>query len=274
MQTTEISMIDLKREAVINQINSDDFVLSFSGIKEFAKSPAHFIAYKMGDKVTTPAMKKGSLIHCAILEPEALETRYAILNRADLPEPDSDFRNTENKKFKAAFEAKAKEQGKELIDPSEWESAIQHRDLAYNNEVVSPYLRRLRKKEQYTEWEFAGFKWRGVRDGLGDTFILDLKTVDDASPEWLRTKAKREKYHWQQFLYKQGEDVAPYFDSFNLLVDGSMGIALLKIEWSLLSRAEAELIKVLDAFKMCREQNMWHMNYEFWTEGKGYFSID
>lgn len=266
----------MTREELITQINSGDFTLSFSAIKEFAKSPSHFINYKLGDKKETPAMKKGTLIHCAILEPQELEKRYCILNRSDLPNPEMDFRNTENKEFKKKFEAQAELSGKEIIDPIEWEEAIKHRDLAYNNEIVSPYLKNLKHTEFKTSWDFGGYKWRGIIDGLSSSYVLDLKTVADASPDRLKYLCIGEKYHWQQFLYRQSERVIFYFNAFNLLVDGNYGISLLKITEDQLFLAQSELEKMLEKFKICLDNNLWHMNYEFWSNNqeKGYFTIN
>lgn len=51
--------IEEKRQEIIDKLQSGEMVLSFSAIKEFAKSPAHFMAYKLGDKKQTAPMKKG-----------------------------------------------------------------------------------------------------------------------------------------------------------------------------------------------------------------------
>lgn len=278
METIQIQVnqdIQAQRQEVIDKLQSGEMVLSFSAIKAFAHSPAHFMAYKIGQRVETPAMKKGTMIHCAILEPDELEKRYSILKKEDLPNPDSDFRNNENKKFKEMFEAKCQNEGKEIITPGEWDNLIAHRDLAYGNEAIAPYLNGLVKKEDFATWEFGGFNWRGVRDGIGKSYVLDLKTVADADPSRTKWLCEQEKYHWQQFLYKQAPDVSPFYTSFNLLVDGNMGISLHEITWSKLAKAESELLRMLDKFKLCIDQNLWHMNYEFWAESnKGYFQID
>ena len=263
------------REEVISKIERGEITLSFSAIKEFAKSPSHFINYKLGDKKQTAAMKQGSLIHCAILEPNELENRYCILEQKDLPNPESDFRNTENKKFKALFEEKAKAQNKEIISPAEWQNAIERRDLAYNNEVVSPYLKSLRNVEVGVFWEFGGYNWRGFIDGIGPAFCLDLKTVDSAVPDKVIRKAINERFHWQQFLYKQSKEVPNYFSNFNLLIDSDNGMTLMKVEWTALAKAESELLKILEQFKICTENRLWNQNYEFWANNSGgYYSFE
>jgi len=262
------------REELIQKLEAGDFTLSFSALKEFAKSPAHFIAYKLGDKKETAAMKKGTIIHCAILEPNELENRYCILNREDLPNPDKDFRDSANKAFKLQFEEKAKEKGKKIVTPDEWENALKHRDLAHNNEVVSPYLAKLVRTEQLVKFEFNGYQFRGVIDGLSKSFVLDLKTVSDASPNRLKWAVMDGKYHWQHFLYNQSDSVQAYFDNFNLLIDGNGGMVLVKIDQALLWEAESDLMRLLESFENCRKNNLWHQNYEFWAGEKGYFVIN
>ena len=52
--------------------------LSFSSLKAFARSPLAFIEYKTNKKEPTPAMRFGTLVHRAILEPERYSRTVAI----------------------------------------------------------------------------------------------------------------------------------------------------------------------------------------------------
>lgn len=264
-------MENTKVQEVIEKINRGEVTLSFSSIKEFAKSPSHFIRYKLGDKVQTPAMKKGSIIHCAILEPNELDNRYCVLKKEDLPNPDKDFRNSENKTFKEQFELQAISQNKEIITPEEYEIAVKHIELVEGNEVISHYINNLKKREYKISFEFGGYVFNGYIDGIGGNYELDLKTVPDASPDQFKWKIEREKYHWQHYLYSNCNLIGSWFDAFNLLVDGEYGISLHKIPKDKIFQAEREILNLLEKFEQCTETNSWHMNYEFWTDGKGYF---
>lgn len=263
----------MTREELIQNLTDGNYTLSFSALKAFSKSPSHFISYKLGDKPATEAMKKGSLIHCAILEPEELVNRYAILNRDELPNPDKDFRDSANKAYRLDFEAQAKESGKEIVTPEQWAEAEKYRDMAYQNEVIGSYLSKLIHKEKYVEFEFRNHKFRGVIDGLSKSFVLDLKTVADANPSKLKWLCMDSKYHWQHFLYNQSDLVPGYFENFNLITDGD-GMYLAKMEWHNLNQAEWEISELLDKFETCRLNNLWHQNYEFWAGEKGYFTIN
>ena len=55
------------------------YPLSFSSIKNFATSPAHFIAYKNREQHETPAMRFGTAVHAAILEPREFAKDYKVL---------------------------------------------------------------------------------------------------------------------------------------------------------------------------------------------------
>lgn len=256
---------------MIDQLNNGDVTLSFSSLKAFAESPAHFIAYKMGEKKTTEAMKKGSLIHCAILEPEQIERKYAVLRKEDLPNPDKDFRDVANRTYKASFDVKCQEQGLEVITQDQLDEAFRYRDMARSNEVVGSYLAKLVETEKRIKFHYEGFDFTGYIDGVAKNFILDLKTVSGIRPSKLKWQVLDNKYHWQQFLYKQA--MPPYFDCFNLLADDS-GLLLVKIDDSLLWQAEAEINDLLEKFRLCQLHNLWHQSYEFWAGEKGYFIIN
>lgn len=55
--------------------------MSFSAMKEFILSPAHYKAYKNAPrKKSTPAQLIGTLVHAAVLEPDTFETRFAAVD--------------------------------------------------------------------------------------------------------------------------------------------------------------------------------------------------
>ena len=55
------------------------YPLSFSSLKNFATSPAHFIAYKNREQHESPAMRFGTAVHAAILEPKEFVKDYKVL---------------------------------------------------------------------------------------------------------------------------------------------------------------------------------------------------
>ena len=51
-------------------MNLQDVKLSFSSLKQFSKSPAHWVMYKKREFKQSSAMRRGWLTHLLTLEPE------------------------------------------------------------------------------------------------------------------------------------------------------------------------------------------------------------
>lgn len=274
MQESQLTPeIQEAKNNVISQIESGEYYLSFSALKAFSLSPASFIEYKIGEKPTTKTMKMGSALHCAILEPEEFEKRYSVLIKEMLPNPDKDFRNTANKQFKAGFIAKAESEGKEILDPSEFEECKLYQKLCFRNQISQSYLKTLEKKEQYAEWFFNGIKFRGFIDGVGGGYILDIKKVMDASPDRIKRTAIYDQWHWQGALYLQSEFADEFTGFYNLAIDNVSPCVFYLGDYSL-QKALGELKKVIDEFKRCIDLQQWDSGYEFWAENsRGIFTI-
>lgn len=262
-----------QKENLIKQLESGDFLLSYSGIKNFALSPASFIAYKLEDKTQTKAMKIGSALHCAILEPEEFEKRYLVLTKDMLPNPDKDFRDSANNQFKKQFIANAENESKEILDPAEFEECKLYQRLCWNNQISSHYLKNLTFKEQYAEWNFQGIMFRGYIDGGGNGYLMDLKKVADASPEKIKRAAIYDLWHWQGALYKQSNFADEFTGFYNLAVD-KVSPCLYELGEFNYQKALSDLTKILDNFKRCLDLQLWDAGYEFWADNnKGIFTI-
>lgn len=261
------------KDKVIQQLESGKYYLSYSALKAFSLSPASFIEYKIGEKPTTKAMKMGSALHCAILEPDEFENRYLILTKDMLPNPDKDFRDSANKSFKLSFIAKAESEGKEILDPSEHEECKLYQRLCWTNQISKTYLTNLTKKEQYAEWNFQGIMFRGYIDGIGSGYIMDLKKVADASPEKIKRSAIYDQWHWQGCLYRQSEFADEFTGFYNLAVDKTSPCVFELGDFSY-QKALAELTHIINEFKRCVDLQLWDSGYEFWAENnKGIFKI-
>jgi hypothetical protein len=57
--------------------------MSASGIEAFRRSPAHFLEERLHPKEPTEAMREGSALHLAILEPELYEGRYIAVGQCE-----------------------------------------------------------------------------------------------------------------------------------------------------------------------------------------------
>ena len=162
---------------------------SVTAMKAVALCPA-----KLGvEREQTAAMRMGSLTHCAILEPDALERRYAPT--------DLDRRGTK------AWDAEALAAGgRELIKRDEWNTALAMRDAVLGNPTARALLAGA-VTELTLVWEDddTDLPCKARLDAhspLGGP--IDIKTASDASPHGWRRNAEKLMYHIQAAHYLAG----------------------------------------------------------------------
>ena len=160
---------------------------SVTAMKAVALCPA-----KLGvEREQTAAMRMGSLTHCAILEPAALERRYAPT--------DLDRRGTK------AWDAEALAAGgRELIKRDEWNTALAMRDAVHAHATARELL-----ADAITERTLT---WTDPETGVPckarlDIYSVcpaDLKTAADASPDGWGKAAIKDGYYLQAVHYLEG----------------------------------------------------------------------
>lgn len=264
----------MQKSELIDRINSGKEKLSFTSLKEFSKSPASFISYKLREtKEETSAMRVGSAFHCAVLEPEKFEHTYSVLLKSMLPVPDSDFRNSENKKFKDAFYKNAETEGKTILTEEEYNECILYKTLCNSNQITKRYISVCNKMESYQQFEYNGLKFHGYIDAFGQGTIIDLKKVQDASPLKISRSALFDKWHLQGALYLLSPIADEFTQFYNLCVD-KISPAIYELSESSKQIAYSQLKTLTDEFKRCTDEGSWDCGYEFFSNNlRGIFTI-
>jgi len=165
--------------------------LSYSKLKAFSKSPNHLLQYLNRQQETTPAMLKGSALHCMVLEPEEYRRRYGTA-------PQVDRRTKEGKAIYNTF--LEDNQGKEILPYNDYEEVLKMAEAVYNNTLAMELLNST-EKELELEKEYRGVTLRGFVDFKGIGFIGDLKTTSDASPKAFTRDSYNLLYHLQAAVY-------------------------------------------------------------------------
>lgn len=164
--------------------------LSYSGLKEFAKSPAHFKYWLTKQDEATEAMKFGSALHAALLEPDKLAVQ----------EGGTTWRTKGFKDFEA-------ENNEKVCVPEDAFRIIELMTTSLlGNMTVKGMLSRAEKEtELFWEDNDYSFKCKCKIDMLyvqNDTAIIaDIKTTDDATPSAVAKTIANFKYHWQASWY-------------------------------------------------------------------------
>lgn len=174
--------------------------VSKSALDEVRRSPAHYLAWVNGyEPEATPALKFGTALHMALLEPDRFKRTYAVA-------PDfGDQRYKENKERKAAW--LADHPGVEMLSHDADERIIGMLGSVMRHPAASRLI--LDGQQEVT------LRWKDPITGLAckaraDYWVkskrlcVDLKSTEDASPETFSRSVYKWGYHLQDALYRMG----------------------------------------------------------------------
>ncbi len=267
IERREVPFDPSEYQAFIDKMNTGDFSLSFTSIKEFASAPLDFLRYKIGKKPETDSMRLGDLEHTMILEPEKFYDKFLILEK---PKGFEEFTwaKKENKiaKQNAEIEAATKELTVVTID--EVEKALEIKECILSNEVAGAMVNGCERYEQPVKFELFGFTWFGVIDAHDRRVILDLKKVADARPNKLRWPFQERKMNWQAFLYRYA--LKGHHDFYNICYDSHGRVSVVKMADFDIQAAQAQIEKACIALRECIIGDNWNQSLEFRTQ-MGYF---
>lgn len=252
------------KQELIQQIESGDFYTSFSAKKAFAVSPDNYIRYKLKTKEPTPAMNFGSALHCAVLQPDLFPEKYGWIDYEQKPNPAADFRNSENKAWKAEKESELIASGKKVISIADYEKLTEMQEALYRNRQSGKLLMSLTETEKELDFKAFGFKWRGIMDGKSDEtkIILDLKKVTDANPERQKFAYFYELYHAQLAIYRAAAGLDDY-RCFNIFIDDNMQVGVLEYSEATLQKGLKHLKYLCTEFKRCIFEEAWDESFDF-----------
>lgn len=253
-------------QELITKIDLGEITLSYSALKEFAISPAHFVRYKTGKKEQTEAMKIGQLQHTLILQPELVGQKFIFLNK---PVPEATWAKAENKEYKETMQNIAAAENKILLDIEDYRNAIALRDILMSNKFFAALIESTNEFEKEIIFDYDNYMWHGFIDGSGLDFNFDLKAVPNATPEKLKWLQRDRKFHWQAYLYNYATG-NEFGDFYNICYDNDFNITILKQDSISQSRAKIEIDNTLSKFKECTIIDAWDEGFEFYTD-KGYY---
>lgn len=215
------------------------YPLSFSSLKAFNTSPAHFVAYKQRQQHETPAMRFGTAVHCAVLEPEKFAAQYRELKvRRGTAAYKAILEEHPNAKFLSATEWSELQKIKEAVEAHPMATRLIEQATAFEQELVGAIY---------------GHAFRGFADIIGPNFVVDLKTCQNSSPQQFTNDAFRMKYHVQAYIYTQllGQRAGqPISDFWWIAVEKTSPFVVTCFQATpeLIARGKEELERILDEF--------------------------
>ncbi len=251
---------------IVDDMSSEDYhaldALGSSGLRKLGKSPLHYFGTTLDPQrpfaAASDAQLSGTLAHCALLEPDALVTRYAV------KPPGHDGRTREGRAWNVAHA------GRTIIHADQLATAQYQAHQIRALPEIGPLL------EQGAP-EVSAF-WVDQRTGVhckcrpdwvspvdmdpAGVVLLDLKTTQDASEAGFARSIWNYGYHLQAAWYVDGFELAS-----GLMVLGFVFVCV-EAEWPhaasafmlddrAMDLARARNRELVDLYAACRAAGEW-----------------
>ena len=226
-----------------------DPAVSASHLKAVMQSPYHYWARFLDPNrkpvEPTAAMRLGSLVHCAVLEPDELLQRYAVA-------PD---RRTKAGKEQAERHAA---EGREAVSESDMALALSMAASVRLHPAAAALLAH-GKAEQSFWWNDlpTGLRCKCRPDWYQCITVVDLKTCQDASPAAFASSVAKFGYHVQAAHYLAGLHGAERFVFIAVEKDPPYAVAVYELDHASMAAGRTMRDNALDVIATCKAADMW-----------------
>lgn len=185
--------------------------LSYSSIRQFMKSPSHFLKYRL-EKETSAARQRGSLFDEILLSaPEVVMSKYHVFSEeAILQQLETSGNPRGTKIYKEWYQAEtAAAQDKIMVSAQEYlEMHERSTSLrAAYPDIFGPHVVHASNHEMaqghIDGLEYIGFADRIYTDQDGQPTILDIKTTQDAGHKFVNRSFWDFGYNLQAAIYRE-----------------------------------------------------------------------
>lgn len=230
--------------------------LRCSLLKEILRSPAHFRHALENPREQTPAMRLGSDIHTAILEPLRFRSSYVVSQKFD--------RRTKDGKAQAeAFEAA--NAGKVIVDEETYKRIDGCVQSVYQNELAKAELVGGRAEAAFIWNDFeSGIDCKAKPDFLRERerVLVDVKTTSDASPAAFSRDLAKYLYHVQAAYYLDGVSAVAgtRFDTFRIVAvetTAPFAVAVYELNSATIEKGRELYRRALHNYAECRALDAW-----------------
>lgn len=218
------------------------------------KSPAHARQEMLCPAGPTAAMKLGTALHVAVLQPDEFDKHYACA-------PDVDRRTRAGKEAWAEFVLEHPEAT--LLKPDEWQQVVGMRDAVLAHPTAAAVLQGETELSALWVDSWTGVWCKARLDVLNRTMgaVGDIKTTTDASPRAFRRTIWNLGYHLQAAHYLRGVHAlgadADLFAIVAVEKTPPFAVAVYQIEDEALVAGEGELGPLMETYAKCQETGVW-----------------
>lgn len=251
--------------------------LSASGIEHLRRSPAHFRYYRDNPSEPSQAMKEGTALHLALLEPDLFHGRYVSLGRCEGRKKDGgecQYQGSvlrDGQSFCGTHDPLKDPENKAdpgiQIMPAEALGRIERmRDAVLSHPDASQFFRGRGRSELTGIWrdEETGVLCKIRIDRLVDRVSeihADVKTCADASPNAFRRTAGRFGYHRKTVFYRMGMKALGLKPNASVLIAVESlpphGCATYLFDEEQLRQVQLEVRRAIRVYHECLESGEW-----------------
>lgn len=249
----------------VNDVMNGVKAESYSGLSKLLKSPRHYKEYRDGVIEQTKAMKEGIMFHMACLEPEKFAEKYWVLDDLEKCDEIGGAKPRSTKAYKEwVQEQDSLNSGRERVSKEDYDTFMRMSNALQFNSATKKLMAGLIEKEKAIEFEYDGFKIRGKIDGVGDSYILDLKKAANSEFKKVKWDIKDMNYDMQGAIYSHAVNKADYY---LIYIDKACNILVVKLSKETIEQGWEKFETALSSFQECAEQDLWNGSYEFYNGG-------
>lgn len=224
--------------------------VNWSSLKHLSVSPLLYRWRLKEPEERKPAFVFGGAVHCAILEPDQFDARYAVF----------DGRRA-GKEWTAWQEERP---GIEALKPDEYERVQEIVVALRFHDIASRLLRGGRCEEALT-WTDAdtGLACKGRLDYIRPDFLIDLKTTRDPAPRSFEKSAANYGYVGQVAFYHDGAVASRRIDGRELPYIAAVqttapyDVVIYRIDAATLGLGRAQYKSLLQRLIECTAADYW-----------------
>ncbi len=240
--------------------HADTEHVSTSSLKEILRSPAHYRA-RLADPPDSRAMQIGVALHAAVLEPQTLDTAFAVWEGGA----------RRGKEYDAFLKANA---GRTVLTPEEMANVLGMREAIFAYELADlPSLLCRGERELSIYWrdEESGVKCRARPDCFLEGVVFDLKKTQDARPDEFAKSVARYGYDFQAAFYLEGLRRFTGREDFTLVLiaveeASPHGVWLHELTPELLTGAQRDVQRALALHARCTRSGVWPVYLQAYSE--------
>lgn len=242
------------------------YPISNSRLNAFKRSPKHLLHYLTKNQTETPAMKFGKAFHMQVLEPDKFQATYIVAPAAD--------RRT--KLGKEIFEQFVNDhQDRIIITADEMDQINEMQEAIMQDAMAADLINNLQIREDDRTWinESTMLPMRGIIDGVGTNYMLDLKTCPDADAYRFQSHAISMGYHRQAAIYLDSEQLKKDFYIIAIEKDAPYGVSVHELDLRLIQKGMDDVIQMMEEYRNWVEMGMPEVGYN-WKNLTGIFKMD